>query len=181
MLIYLAWLMQLTVLNGFFFHGAVCSLPLTLTILWGFVFGSRLPPLTSDDLKVMTARQVFFRQLMSGSLSGFLVGAFTGALYASVAPVYPLSFPIVGWVAGYFCARKLQREVLLCIPVVLLATVFAEAIMAVELWFSGREESFLHLARIALPEAVVNAVIAPFCYFPMRRWHDFAGESSKDA
>ncbi|MBI4532665.1 MAG: rod shape-determining protein MreD [Candidatus Melainabacteria bacterium] len=169
-----AWLLQLTVLNNFSFEGAICNLPLTLTILWGSVFGSPLPPLRGDDLKVSTIGEVFLYQAASGSVSGALVGALLGAVYASVLPVYPLCFPIIGWLAGYFCLRNLNQETLVCIPLVLLASVAAESIMAFQLFLHGRPDVFPHLASIALPEAVLNALIAPFVYFPMRHWYDFS-------
>jgi hypothetical protein len=46
--------------------------------------------------------------------------------------------------------------------------------MAWQLWFCGRPGVFEHLAHIALPEGLLNALIAPFVYFPMRRWYDFS-------
>lgn len=175
----LAWVMQLTVLNNFEFFGAICNLPLTLTVLWGFIFGSGIPPITSGELKVSSSRSIFVHQLLSGSVSGFLVGALFGAFYASVLPIYPICFPIVGWMAGYFHSRNLNTETLLCIPLVLLATVFAEAIMAWQLWFVGRGEVFMHLSLIALPESLLNALIAPFCYFPLSRWHDLGRQARR--
>src|SRR5215468_10108258 len=170
----LAWLIQLTVLNNFSFQGVICNLPLIFTALWGSVFGSRLPPLTPDDLRKAKVREIFLHQLLSGSTSGALVGAFVGALYASVLPVYPVCFPVIGWVTGYFCLRNLNQETLICIPLVLLATVAAESIMAWQLWMLGRPDVFSHLAQIALPEGLLNALIAPFVYFPMRRYYDFS-------
>lgn len=169
----LAWLFQLTVLNHFLFMGATCNLPLTLTILWGAVFGSPVKPIGPDELRVSSAASIFLHQLASGSMSGALIGAFCGALYASVLPIYPLCLPLVGWISGYFCLRNLQQDALICIPLVLLATVFAESMMATQLFLLGRAEVFARLAVIALPEAILNALIAPFIYLPMRRWYDF--------
>jgi rod shape-determining protein MreD len=174
LVISLAWLLQMTVLNNLAFQGIVCNLPLTLTALWGSVFGSRLPPITPEELRKATVAEIFLHQAASGSLSAAMVGGFIGALYASVLPVYPLCFPVIGWITGYFCLRNLNRETLICIPLVLLATVAAEAIMAWQLWFCGRPGVFEHLAHIALPEGLLNALIAPFVYFPMRRWYDFS-------
>lgn len=170
----LAWLIQLTVLNNFAFQGAICNLPLIFTVTWGSVFGSRLPPIMPDQLRKATLAEIFLQQAASGSLSGALVGAFFAALYASVLPVYPLSYPMIGWITGYFCLRNLNQETLICIPLVLLATVAAESMMAWQLWTLGRPDVFLHLAQIALPEGLINAAVAPFVYFPMRRWYDFS-------
>src|SRR5262250_2454884 len=80
----LTWILQLTVLTNLTFQEAVCNLPLTLTILWGFVFGSPMPPIAADELRTKSAGEIFLHQLLSGSVSGALVGGFLGALYASV-------------------------------------------------------------------------------------------------
>lgn len=191
------WLFQVLILNNFSFQNAICNLPLTLTIICGFVFGSSLPPITPDELRTKSVKDVFLHQLAGGSLSGALVGAFAAALYVSVLPVYPLSFPLVGWIAGYFSLRNFSRDTLWCIPVVLLATILAEVVMAWQLWSIdqlasmrhagqiigtdnlwqflnvGQTEPFQRLAQIALPEALLNALIAPFIYFPLRGWYDF--------
>lgn len=175
----LSWLLQLTVLNNFSFQGAICNLPLTLTIVLGSVCGTRLPEISLDELRQGSTAEIFLRQLLSGSVTGLLFGAFIGALYASVLPVYPLSYPLIGWIAGYFSLRNLNQETLICIPLVLLATVGAELIIAVQLSVLGRPEVFSHLAQIALPESLLNAIIAPCVYFPLRRYYDFfTGETA---
>jgi rod shape-determining protein MreD len=171
---WLAWLLQTNVLNNLSFQGTICSLPLTLTILWGFVFGSRMPSIKSDELKLSSAGEVFFRQLLGGSIGGALMGAFIGAMYSSMSPIYPYALPAIGWIAGYFSLPKLNQETLICIPIVLLGTVMAEMMIALQLQLFGFSGAFQHLARIALPEALMNALIAPFVYFPMRSWYDFA-------
>lgn len=170
----LAWILQLTVLSNFTFQGAFCNLPLTMTILWGFVFGSRMPPILPDELRTKTSKEIFIHQLSSGSLSGFLFGAFFAAIYSSALPIYPICYPLIGWIAGYFSLKNINPETLLCIPLVLLATVFSDFITAFQLALTGHADVFPHLAQIALPEALLNALIAPFVYFPMRHWHDFA-------
>jgi rod shape-determining protein MreD len=169
----LAWLLQLTVLSNFTFQGAFCNLPLTMTILWGFVFGSRMPGIHPDELRLKGASEIFFHQLTSGSFSGLLFGAFFAAIASASLPIYPLSYPLIGWICGYFSLKKINPETLLCIPLVLLATVLADFITAFQLAITGHADVFSHLAQIALPEALLNALIAPFVYFPMLRWHDF--------
>lgn len=169
----LAWLLQITVLSYFSFQGAFCNLPLTISILWGFVFGSQMPPLLPDELRTRTSKAIFLHQLSSGSVSGLLFGAFFAAIYASVLPIYPVAYPIIGWVTGYFAMKNLNPETLMCIPLVLLATVAAEVITALQLFITGHADVFPHLAQIALPEALLNALIAPFVYFPMWHWHEF--------
>jgi ABC-type transport system involved in cytochrome bd biosynthesis fused ATPase/permease subunit len=50
----------------------------------------------------------------------------------------------------------------------------AEMLIALQLNLMGFSLAFDHLSQIALPEALLNALIAPFIYFPMRSWHEFA-------
>lgn len=193
----LVWLLQVSILTNFTFQNVFCNLPLTLTILWGFVFGTDRPDISADDLRSRSTGGIFLQQLGGGSLSGLLVGAFAAALFASQMPVYPLCYPLIGWIAGYFASRNFSRETLLCVPVVLLSTVLAELIMALQLWISAQislspnildsgahpnawqfmliaqSEPFLRLAQIAFPEALLNALIAPFVYFPLSSWHEF--------
>ncbi len=184
-----AFLIQMLVLNYLGIHGINSNLPLTLVIVWGLVFGSSLPGVTPTELARRSLTQVFFRQLASGSHSGFLIGWFFSWLYYFIMPVYPINFPLIGWASGYFCLRGLGRGNLLSIPVTFILTLFAEAIMSWELILFGAPVSFSHpsmmlnnpewikvvfdhLGTIVLPEALLNSVIAPFIYFPMRRWYD---------
>jgi rod shape-determining protein MreD len=127
----------------------------------------------ADELRRVGLGQIVAMQAMSGSLSGALVGAFFAALYASILPVYPVCYPIVGWAAGYFCLRGFNQGAMLCIPLVLLLSVFAEAIMAIQLHFIGRPDVLGQLVQIAVPEAIVNAIISPFVFYPMRGWFEF--------
>lgn len=173
----IAWTVEITVLNRFAFQGTICNLPLTLTILWGYVMGSNMPAITPDELRTKSTGEIFAFQLLGGSTAGFLFGAFVAALYASVLPFYPLCYPIIGWAAGYFAARHFNKETLLCIPLTLLATAMAEAMMAWQLSLSARPFVFQHLSQIILPEALLNSLIAPFIYFPLRHWHEFLSDT----
>jgi hypothetical protein len=180
--------MQMLVLNYLDIHGIISNLPLTLVIVWGLVFGSSLPGMTAMELRRRSLTEVFSRQLASGSHSGFLIGWFFSWLYFFIMPVYPLCFPLIGWASGYFCLRGLGQGNLLSIPVTFLLTLFAEVIMSWELVVFGGPLDFAHPSRlmfaewskvvfdhlgtIILPEALLNSIIAPFIYFPMRRWYD---------
>lgn len=183
-----ALLMQMLVLNYLGIHGANCNLPLTLTIVWGLVFGSSLPPLTAVELRRRSFKEVFTRQLASGSHSAFLIGwLFSWIYYCMFPTVYPLSFPLIGWAAGYFCLRGIGQGNLLCIPMTFVLTILAEAIIswqlagtslvkdifpAFQLQVYDRSLVFEHLNGFILPEALLNSIIAPFIYFPMRHWYD---------
>src|SRR5579883_465497 len=91
-----AFLLQMLVLNYLGIHGSICNLPLTITIVWGLVFGTSLPPLTALELRRRSFHDVFTRQLASGSHSGFLIGWFFSWIYFSIfARIFPLSFPLI--------------------------------------------------------------------------------------
>jgi len=169
-----AWLLQLTLLSVLSLKDVVASLPLTFTIIWGSIFGSPLQAPRPDELRLSTLGQVIARQALSGSLSGALVGAFFGALYASVLPIYPVCYPLIGWVTGYFCLQNFNQATFLCLPLVFLSTIFSESVMALQLHLMGRPEVLQNLAQVALPEAALNSLIAPFIFFPMRGWYHFA-------
>jgi len=168
-----AWLLQTNVLTRLSLNGLLCSLPLTFTIVWASVFGSRLPLLNSDDLRTLSMTEIISYQALSGSLSGALVGATFAALFASVLPVYPVAYPLIGWVAGYFSLKRVNQAVFLTIPLVFCASVLAESFTALQLAVSGRPEIMSRFIYAVLPEAAMNALIAPSIFLPIRRWYDF--------
>lgn len=168
-----ALLIQLLILNYLGIKGSICNLPLTLLIVWGLVFGTTFPAPSAVELRRLSVHDIFMRQAASGSMSGFLVGWFFAWIYFfSLIPVFPIAYPLIGWAAGYFCLRGISQGNLLCIPMVFLLTLFAEGITAWELILMGRPGIFDQLALFILPEALLNSIIAPFIYFPMRRWYD---------
>lgn len=167
------WLLQTNVLTRLTLGGLLCNLPLTVTIIWASVFGSRLPRLTMDDLRTLSLSEIISYQALSGSVSGALVGAFFASLYASVMPVYPFGLPLIGWVSGYFSLKRVKYAAFLSIPLVLLGSVLADSIMALQLSLTGRPEIMTRFIQAVLPEAVMNALIAPWILIPMQRWDEF--------
>lgn len=167
------WLLQVNVLTRLTLGGLLCNLPLTFTIVWASVFGSRLPRLTFDDLRTLSLSEIISFQALSGSLSGALIGALFGALYASVTPVYPFGYPLIGWIAGYFCLKRVNHAQFLIVPLVLGGTVLSGIFMAIELTLMGRPEVMVRFIDAVLPEAVMNALIAPWIFLPMQRWNEF--------
>lgn len=165
---------QMAILNRLTMLGITGNLPLVLILVWGQVFGSPLSSISAAQLRKSSLSEVFTRQLMSGSPSAFLVGLFMTCLYSHFVPCVPIAFPLMGWVAGYFCMRSLSQGNLLCIPVTFILTIFAELMMAAQLTVLGRPSALEHFSTVVLPEALLNSVIAPFIYFPLRRWYDFA-------
>lgn len=173
LIIMIVWIFQLSVLSQIRFNEVQCNLVLTFVIVWGITFGSTMEAPTLDELRLSTLKSVFVRQLLSGSLTGALVGASFAALYSSVLPVIPISYPIIGWTAGYFSLRKFNRALIFCIPLVLIFTFLSELITAVQLVVLQRPQVLESFVRLSLPEAVLNSLIAPFIFFPMRGWLEF--------
>lgn len=169
-----ALFVQLAVLSHFSINGVICSLPLVITITAGLVFGSPIPSITANELRRQAVRDIFLRQLGSGSISGFLIGLFFACLYGSMIPICPIAYPVIGWVSGYFCLRSLNQGNLLCIPLVFVLSIIAEALISWQLAGCHRTGVLEHLSWFILPEALLNSIIAPFIYFPLRGWHDLA-------
>jgi len=173
-IIWCVWLIQLTLLAKFTLNGVMCNLPLTLTIVWAIVFGSPLKAPSPEEMRQASVVEVFFRQAMAGSVTGLLVGAVFASLFASIIPIYPICYPLVGWLAGYFCLRSFNQASLLVIPIVFIFTLVAEFTMAYQLHILGRPDVFQNLSRIGFPEAVFNSLIGPFLFFPLRGWYEYA-------
>ncbi|MBS2008195.1 MAG: hypothetical protein JST01_14195 [Cyanobacteria bacterium SZAS TMP-1] len=168
------WIIQLAILSKLTFSQVMCNLPLAMTIVWGATFGSPMERPTSDELRVSSVGAILVRQLLSGSLSGAMVGAFFAALACTITPVYPVSLPVIGWISGYFSLKNFNQAAFLCIPLVLLLTFLAEIIMAAQLALMGRPDVISHFINISFPEALLNALIAPVLFFPMRGWYEFS-------
>ena len=184
----LAVFLQTTILSQFPIRDNIpvyCNLPLTLAICWGAVTGSALPPITADELRTSSGSFIFVRQLLSGSVSGLLMGAFLAALYASTSgfigddalkavSIYPVYLPLAGYIGGYFCLRQMNMQRFLIMPLVFVISLLAETIMAWQLSLMGRPGAFANLMQIATHEAALNTMIAPLVYIPARLWWDFA-------
>lgn len=173
LIVAIVWMLQMAVLSQIRLDEVQCNLVLTFTIVWGITFGSPLEAPTLDELRLSTLKSVLLRQLLSGSLSGALLGAVFSSLYSSVLPIYPIAYPIVGWTAGYFCLKKFNRALIFCIPLVLIFTFLSEMITAIQLLVLQRPGVIENFVRIVLPEGVLNSLIAPFIFFPMRGWIEF--------
>ncbi len=171
--IFLAWVVQMSVLSKFRFTDVVANLPLAMTIVWGLTFGSPMEKPTADELRVSSVSSIFMRQLFSGSPSGAIVGAFFAALAASVLPIFPVSYPLVGWIAGYFSLRNFNQAAFLCIPLTVVLTFLGEMIMAGQLALTGRDV-LGHLVAISVPEALLNGLISPVLFIPMRGWYSYS-------
>lgn len=172
--IFCAWLLQISVLSAIPFKSVLCNLPLIMTIVWGAVFGSALPPPTEEEVRHLSFRDVLIQQSLSGSVYGAMVGALFAALYSSVLPLFPIAYPVLGWMAGYFCLNKFTQGFLLSIPVVFLGTIVGETIMATQLACLHRPDVFHHLVEICFPEAAINALLAPLAYLPLAGWFEFS-------
>ncbi|MBN9393866.1 MAG: hypothetical protein J0H83_01375 [Candidatus Melainabacteria bacterium] len=173
LLIFACFILQLAVLSKMPFGNVLCNLPLAFTIVWGVTFGSPLPRPTADELRMSNLGSIFVRQLLSGSPSGAIVGAIFAALFSCILPVFPVCYPVVGWACGYFSLKNFNQAAFLIIPLVILFTIWSEGIMALQLYAMGRPNVLAHLVTLILPAALLNALIAPVLFIPMRGWLEF--------
>ena len=174
LVLFVVWMIQLTILSNFTFSQALCNLPLAITIVWGATFGSPMEKPTADELRLASLPEIVARQLLSGSVSGALVGGFFAALSCSVIPIFPVAYPLIGWISGYFTLKNFNQAAFLCIPLVLLLTFLAEIFMAAQLQIVGRPGIITHFVMVSFPESLLNALIAPVLFFPMRGWYEFS-------
>ncbi len=183
--VFFTWFVQSDLLTKFSVSGVLCNLPLTVTILWGSVFSSRNKNLSAEEIRALSLGEIALYQAFSGSLSGAYVGALFAALFSSSLPIYPLSYPLIGWMAGYFSLKHMSQPAFLSIPLVLFASIFAESLTAVQLaalaFNAGPDRAeaisrvyqiVARFSQIALPESILNALIAPIIVVPMRTWYD---------
>lgn len=173
-IIFVAWVVQLAVLSKLRVTDVFANLPMAMTIVWGLTFGSPLEKPTADELRISSFSSILLRQILGGSPSGFLVGAFFAALGTSVLPLYPACYPIIGWISGYFSLRNFNQAAFLCIPLTVLLTFLAEMIMALQLMIAGRPDVISHLVVVSIPEALLNGLIAPVLFFPMKGWYEYS-------
>ena len=167
------WILQLCILSRLTLFDVQCNLALTFIIVWSVTWGSPVKAPTLDELRLSTWKEVMLRQILSGSISGALLGAAFAALYNSILPIYPICYPLVGWTAGYFCLRNFNRAIIFCIPLVFVFTFMSELIMAAQLYVVGRPGVLENLVRVSLIEASLNSLLAPFIFFPMRGRYEF--------
>jgi len=172
-LVLIIWLIQTDVITRFSLKGLLCNLPLTFTILWGAIFGSRHQGLIAEEIRSFSVGEIATQQALSGSTSGACIGALFAALYGSALPIYPVAYPLIGWISGYFSVKKMHQPVFLSIPLVLFASVFAEFMTGCQLALLNRPDTFARFVQIAMPESILNALIAPIIFIPMRTWYEF--------
>jgi rod shape-determining protein MreD len=172
-IVLIIWLIQTDLITRFSLKGLLCNLPLTFTILWGAVFGSKQRGLVAEELRSFSVGEIAAQQALSGSASGACVGGLFAALYGSALPIYPIAYPLIGWISGYFSLQKVNQPAFLSIPLVLFASVFAEFVTGCQLTLMNRPDTFARFVQIAMPESILNALVAPIIFIPMRTWYEF--------
>jgi len=172
-LVLIIWLIQTDIITRFSLKGLLCNLPLTFTILWGATFGSRQRGFLAEEIRAFTVGEIALQQALGGSLTGACIGALFAALYSSALPIYPVAYPLIGWISGYFSLKNVNQPTFLSIPLVLFASVFAEFLTGCQLTLLNRPDTFARFVQIAMPESILNALIAPIIFIPMRTWYVF--------
>ena len=85
-IVIVVWIIQLAILSQLRLMDVQCNLVLTVIIVWAVSFGSPVEAPTMDELRLSTFKSILIRQLLSGSISGALLGLCFASLYSSVLP-----------------------------------------------------------------------------------------------
>lgn len=142
-------LLQSTIVSHFRIWGVFADLPLLVVVSWGIVRGPR-----------------------DGLVWGFVAGVMLDLLSGAPFGAATFSLVVVGALSGMGRATVFRSQIALPMITALLATVIYDIIFLIVVWISGYPvfwlDSILHLA---LPSAVLNAILIPVIIVIMRWLH----------
>jgi rod shape-determining protein MreD len=137
---------QATVVPHLALWGVFADLPVLIVASWGLLRGPR-----------------------EGILWGFIAGGAVDLL--SGAPFGAATLPLmaIGFLSGLGKGSVFAAHVVFPIAVVFLATIVYNAFFLLVVWISGQPVIWLDSAlRLVLPTAILNAVLTPLVFLPMR-------------
>ena len=170
---FFAWVIQIIFIGKLRLAHVCANLPLTIIIVTGLVANFNYPKENPNEIKRISLGQVVKNQFKNGSISGLFLGLFLASIEKSLTGVLPIAYPLVGFLAGYFSLGNFSLPVFLIIPLVFMFSVLAQAIFSLELFFLHVNGVFNHLINFAMIEASINALIAPFVYFPINAIYEY--------
>ncbi len=168
---YVAWLIQLIFIVKLKLSHSIANLPLTIVIVTGLMANKKRLKYPPGQIAKLSLRELIKSQFKNGSLVGLGLGAFMASLEKSLTGSFPVSYIFVGYLSGYFSLRNFNWPVILIIPLVFMFSILSECIYAIQLFqIPG---VYNHLIRFAMVEASLNALIAPFVYYPINTLYEF--------
>ncbi len=129
--------------------GVFADLPLLFVVSWGLLEGKR-------------------QGLLWGLLAGMSIDILSGAPFGAAT----LSLALVGFLAGLGQATVFRYQTILPFLAVFLATIVYDLVFLVIVGILGQPVAWLDsLLRLVQPAAVLNALLIPLVFFPLRLVH----------
>ncbi len=142
-------ILQATVVPHLAVWGVFADLPVLLVVSWGLLRGPR-------------------EGILWGFIAGVVVDLISGAPFGAAT----LSLMLVGFLSGLGKNSAFTVHIVFPAVIMFLATVLYNVCFLLIVWISGQPVIWLDsFVRIVLPSAVLNAVLAPIIFLPMRWLH----------
>ena len=125
--------------------------------------------ITPNLLIVLCVSMGLIRGRKSGLWTGFFCGALMDLFFSSVPGLYALGYMYAGFFCGY--AHREYYDDDIKVPLVLAALAdfcMGIAIYALAFLLRGRQNLFVYLRRIILPEVFYTVLLTLFAYRPLR-------------
>lgn len=140
---------QATILPHLALWGVFADLPVLVVASWGLLRGPR-------------------EGILWGFVAGVAVDLFSGAPFGAAT----LSLMAIGFLSGLGRGSVFGAHILFPMVVVFLATLVYDVFFLLIVSISGQSVAWLDSAyRLVLPSAVLNAVLMPIVFLPMRTLH----------
>ena len=147
-LIFLAFLLQCTLLQAISIASITPNLMLVLTVSFALMRGKR-------------------EGMFVGFLSGFLADLFFGSVGHGVG-FYTLLYTYVGYLNGFCCRIFYDDDIKMPILLVCGSELAVNVIVYAFLFLlRGRTNFFFYLGRIIIPEVIYTAIVTMICYRPL--------------
>ena len=148
-LLILVAILQASAIPHFRIWGVFPDLPLLVVVSWSLLRGSR-------------------SGLVWGTVAGLSIDLLSGTPTGAVT----LALAAVGSLAGLTRRSAFRGQLLLPIAATFVATVLYNLIVLLAMLLSGRRVEWLEtLTQVVLPAGVLNLLLLPVVYFPLRGLH----------
>jgi rod shape-determining protein MreD len=139
-------ILQATIMPHLTVMGVFADLPVLLVVCWGLLRGPR-------------------EGIIWGFIAGVAVDVVSGAPFGAAT----LSMLLVGLLAGLGKNSVFAAHIVFPVIAVFLGAILYNVSFLLIVWISGRDVAWLDsFLRIVLPAALLNAVLAPIVFLPMR-------------
>jgi rod shape-determining protein MreD len=145
-LLFIVAIVQATIVPHLAIWGVFADLPVLVVASWGLLRGP-------------------WEGILWGFIAGAAVDLFSGAPFGAGT----LSLMAVGFLSGLGRSSVFATHIVFPVVVAFLVALVYDTLFLLIVWLSGQSVSWLDSAyRIVLPSAVLNAVLMPVVFAPMR-------------